>query len=218
MNAASTYLLDNASDKAGTRMDVLARLFDADHAARARERRDRGRLALPGSGRRRRQRGALAGGTRRARGHVLCTDLDTRIIEQGRAAAGANLEVMRHDIAQDPLPAASFDLIHARLVLIHVIERERALESMVEALKPGGWLVIEDFDSASVRPDAHDQPVRDAAANLGGRAQIPHAQPGWLLRPPPVRAVPRTGPDRGGRRGTQRDVRPAAMAAPISCA
>ena len=40
MSAASTYLLDNASEKAGTRMDVLARLFDADHAPRARRRRD----------------------------------------------------------------------------------------------------------------------------------------------------------------------------------
>jgi SAM-dependent methyltransferase len=87
------------------------------------------------------------------RGHVLCTDLDTRIIEQGRAAAPANLEVIRHNIANDPLPAGAFDLIHARLVFLHVVERERALERVVEALKPGGWLVIEDFDTASVTPD-----------------------------------------------------------------
>src|SRR4029078_6077875 len=33
-------------------------------------------------------------------------------------------------------------------------ERERALERMVEALTPGGWLVIEDFDTASIQPDA----------------------------------------------------------------
>jgi len=38
--------------------------------------------------------------------------------------------------------------------MIHVLERETALERMVRALKPGGWLVIEDFDSASIQPDA----------------------------------------------------------------
>jgi hypothetical protein len=42
--------------------------------------------------------------------------------------------VLRHDIARDPLPNRAFDLIHARLVLIHVLERERALERMAEAL------------------------------------------------------------------------------------
>jgi ubiquinone/menaquinone biosynthesis C-methylase UbiE len=87
-------------------------------------------------------------------GSVLCTDIDTRIIERGRAIAPPNLEVVKHDIARDPLPPESFDLGHARLVMIHVLEREKALERMVQALKPGGWLVIEDFDSASLRPDA----------------------------------------------------------------
>jgi ubiquinone/menaquinone biosynthesis C-methylase UbiE len=153
VNAASAYLLDNASDKAGRRMDVLERLFDPTT-----------RRVLEGVG--------LAagwncleiggGGGSIARwlaervgpgGHVLCTDLDTRIIEQGRASAPANLEVLRHDVATDPLPAAAFDLVHARLVLLHVVERERALERLVQALKPGGWLVIEDFDTASVTPD-----------------------------------------------------------------
>ena len=57
-----------------------------------------------------------------------------------------------HNIAADPLPANSFDLVHARLVLLHVAEREAALANMIAALKPGGWLVDEEFDS-SVFPD-----------------------------------------------------------------
>jgi ubiquinone/menaquinone biosynthesis C-methylase UbiE len=87
-------------------------------------------------------------------GRVLCTDLDTRIIERNSEASVDNLEVKRHDIAHDELPREVFDLAHARLVMIHVPERERALENMVNSLKPGGWLVIEDFDSASLQPDA----------------------------------------------------------------
>ena len=153
MSAASTYLLDNASEKAGTRMAVLARLYDPT---------TRRVLESVGIAPGWRCLEVGGGGGSVAQwlaqrvgpaGHVLCTDLDTRIIERSRASAPANLEVRRHDIAQDPLPAGEFDLAHARLVMIHVPERERALESMVKALKPGGWLVIEDFDSASIQPD-----------------------------------------------------------------
>ncbi len=38
--------------------------------------------------------------------------------------------------------------MHARLVLVHVPERERALRSMVKALRPGGRLLVEDADPA----------------------------------------------------------------------
>jgi ubiquinone/menaquinone biosynthesis C-methylase UbiE len=153
MNAASTYLLDNADAQAGARMDVLARLFDAP-TQRVLERVGLAPgwrcLEIGGGG------GSVArwlAGRVGSAGHVLCTDINTRIIDAHRDSAPVNLEVMVHDIARDPLPAASFDLIHSRLVLIHVIERERALQRMVDALKPGGWLVIEDFDGASIRPD-----------------------------------------------------------------
>ncbi len=83
-------------------------------------------------------------------GHILATDIDPRFIE---TVKHPNLEVRRHNIATDPLPGASFDLVHARLVLLHVPEREQALERMISALKPGGWLVNEEYDSASMIPD-----------------------------------------------------------------
>lgn len=35
-------------------------------------------------------------------------------------------------------------------MLIHVPQREIALAHLVEALKPGGWIVIEDFDPALI--------------------------------------------------------------------
>jgi len=168
MSARSSYLLDNANEKAVPRMDILARLFDATT-----------RRVLEGVGLapgwRCLEVGGGGGSVARwlaervgPSGRVTCTDLDTRIIEQGRAAAPANLEVIRHDIAYDPLPPGAYDLVHARLVLIHVIEREQALARMVETLKPGGWLVIEDFDTASVIPDArinkHETPLPTSEA------------------------------------------------------
>ncbi len=36
--------------------------------------------------------------------------------------------------------------MHARLVLVHLPERERVLRVLVQALRPGGWLLIEDAD------------------------------------------------------------------------
>ena len=79
-------------------------------------------------------------------GHVLATDIDPRFLVESAALAYPQIEIQRHDIGSDPLPAQSFDLIHARLVLIHVPAREQALERIVTALGLGGWLVIEDFD------------------------------------------------------------------------
>lgn len=79
-------------------------------------------------------------------GHVLVTDIDPRFLVESAALAHPHIEVQRHDIGSDPLPAQSFDLIHARLVLLHVPAREQALERIVTALRPGGWLVIDDFD------------------------------------------------------------------------
>jgi ubiquinone/menaquinone biosynthesis C-methylase UbiE len=79
-------------------------------------------------------------------GHVLVTDLDPRFLATLAAAGRVNVEIRRHDIGIDPLPAAAFDLIHARLVLLHVPTAPEALAQLVAALRPGGWLVIEDFD------------------------------------------------------------------------
>lgn len=79
-------------------------------------------------------------------GHVLVTDIDERFLRQSAALNHPMIEIQRHDIVTDPLPTRSFDLIHERLVLFHVPARELALERMVAALKPGGWIVIEAFD------------------------------------------------------------------------
>ena len=84
------------------------------------------------------------------RGRVLATDLDVRFLE---SLADPAIEVRRHDIVRDPLPESAFDLVHARLILVHLPERELALGKMVDALKPGGWLVSEEFDSLSMPPD-----------------------------------------------------------------
>src|SRR5215472_2649944 len=63
------------------------------------------------------------------------------------------LDVQAHNIGSDPLPDAKFDLIHTRLVLMHMRERDTALARMVSSLKVGGWLLVEEYDSCSIPPD-----------------------------------------------------------------
>ena len=99
-------------------------------------------------------------------GHVLVTDIDPRFLVEAAALTHPQIEIQRQDIGSDPLPAQSFDLIHARLVLIHVPTREQALERMVTALSQGSWLIVEDFDSTLI--DYRDRllryPTTDTAA------------------------------------------------------
>jgi SAM-dependent methyltransferase len=77
-------------------------------------------------------------------GRVVGTDLDVEFLSE--QAAGTRLEVRRHDIVSDDLEKDAFDLIHARLVLEHVPQRDEVLPRLVEALRPGGWLLLEDYD------------------------------------------------------------------------
>ena len=57
-------------------------------------------------------------------GSVLVTDIDPRFMERSVYRRPPHLELRRHDIGTDPLPERAFDLIHARLVLMHVPQRE----------------------------------------------------------------------------------------------
>jgi SAM-dependent methyltransferase len=78
-------------------------------------------------------------------GEVVATDLDTTWIA---GSDRPNLRVLRHDVGLDPPPEGPFDLIHARLVLVHVPRRAEALAAMVSVLRPGGRLVVEEADTA----------------------------------------------------------------------
>lgn len=76
------------------------------------------------------------------RGHVLATDIDTSWLRD------APVDVRQHDIVRDEPPEGPFDLVHARLVLVHLADRDAALRTMVESLRPGGFLLVEDADPA----------------------------------------------------------------------
>ena len=66
------------------------------------------------------------------------------------AGGQPQLEIRRHDIAREAVPEGSWDLIHERLVLLHLPERLEVLDRLLVALAPGGWLLIEDFDDVAM--------------------------------------------------------------------
>ena len=112
-------------------------------------------------------------------GHVLATDLEPRFLE---ALTAPNLTVQRHNIVTDDLPTDMFDLIHTRMVLEHLPERDRVLRRLVTALKPGGWLVCEDLDEVSILLVTPADPASQAVfatvqqgrrAVMRGRGHVP---------------------------------------------
>jgi len=148
-----TYIFPNAAPQAPSRLSALAELFDpaTQHFLSARGVREGWRCLEVGGG-----AGTVAtwlAALVAPSGSVLVTDIDPRVIP---SAGPPNLEVRRHDIVQDVLPDAAFDLAHARLVLSHLRDPDTALARMASALKPGGWLVVEDFEVQPPMP-GHDE-------------------------------------------------------------
>lgn len=79
-------------------------------------------------------------------GKVVAVDIATDHLVEA-----PGIEVHRHDIV-DGLPVdGPFDLIHARLVLVHLPQREKVFETLVNALAPGGWLVLGEFSGRPLK-------------------------------------------------------------------
>ncbi|MGW2032854.1 methyltransferase domain-containing protein [Streptomyces sp. NPDC001811] len=145
MARSDGYLLDNRQNEAGERFDAFTALFDPTTFRHIEG------LGI-GPGWRCWEVGAggpsvaswLAGKVGPA-GRVVATDIDTSRLT---AADRPPVEIRVHDVGAEEPPGEGFDLVHARLVLVHVPDRERALRNMIKALRPGGRLLIEDADPA----------------------------------------------------------------------
>ena len=65
----------------------------------------------------------------------------------------ANVEVVHADARETGLPAASFDLATARLVLVNVPKPEQIVAEMVRLVRPGGAVALHEPDSTTQRFD-----------------------------------------------------------------
>ena len=97
-------------------------------------------------------------------GHVTALDLDTSLLKW---LDEPNTEVIEGDVLELDFPESSFDLIHTRLVLMHIPERRRVLERFASWLRPGGTLVVEELDFMAAMSD----PDRERVALFTGYNQ-----------------------------------------------
>lgn len=74
-------------------------------------------------------------------GQVLAIDLDPMPMPDH-----PQLQVRQHNIVTQPVPGDDWDIIHVRLLLMHLPQRVRVLHALAAALTGGGVLVVEDWD------------------------------------------------------------------------
>jgi trans-aconitate methyltransferase len=107
-------------------------------------------------------------------GNVTATDLQLGFLSSIDAS---NVEVLRHDIRSDTFPEQSFDLVHARAVLMHIPDDPDIVRRMASWLRPGGWLLLEEPDFGmwladadpvwATHPDAWHQTLPNGSLSRG---------------------------------------------------
>lgn len=144
-----TYFFDNSAAQGRQQLDALAGYLDPITTACLRD------LVAIQSGMRCLELGpgggSIAGWLSRRigpHGPVVAVDKDP-----SRITPAPNLHVVQHDLHQGlpPEAAGPFQLIHARLCLVHLTNRRQLLRDLVDRLDGGGWLVIGEFTAHPMR-------------------------------------------------------------------
>jgi ubiquinone/menaquinone biosynthesis C-methylase UbiE len=85
-------------------------------------------------------------------GSVVGVDRDPALVALARALVHerglTNVEIMEADARRTGLPVSSFDLVHARTLLINVPDPDSVVAEMARLVKPGGWVVGMEPDGA----------------------------------------------------------------------
>jgi SAM-dependent methyltransferase len=119
-------------------------------------------------------------------GRVVATDQNPRFLD-GHGLP--NLEVRKHDIVEDDLETAHYDLVHCRFVLMHLADPLRALARMAAAVRRGGRLIVEEADSGSFGSADATHPRSE---EFDRRTQAVHlaVQAGGMIDPTFARRLP----------------------------
>jgi len=83
---------------------------------------------------------------------VVATDVDVRLL----APLGAEgIRVVEHDVVVDDFAPGSFDVIHCRSVLEHLVARDDVVARLVDWLSPDGVLVLVDCAAFPIATSSH---------------------------------------------------------------
>ena len=106
----------------------------------------------------------LAGRLRPPR-KVRATDIATDDLMAG--IESPTLDVAQLDVVADGLPSKAYDLVLIRALLHHLPERMDVLAAMVDAVRPGGWMFVQEPDlhpTLTVEPEGQAQFWREFLA------------------------------------------------------
>lgn len=84
-------------------------------------------------------------------GSVVAADIDPRFLTD----LPENVEVRQLDLRTDDLESEAYDLLHCRLLLMHLPDPDTVLKRFVAALRPGGVLLVEEGDFGLHRFGGH---------------------------------------------------------------
>jgi SAM-dependent methyltransferase len=82
-------------------------------------------------------------------GRVMAVEINPRFLD---VRDSPNIDILKADIREANFERNLFDLIHGRYVLLHIPTYQSVLERLLETLKPGGWLLLEEPDFSAARP------------------------------------------------------------------
>ncbi|MFD5554692.1 methyltransferase domain-containing protein [Streptomyces sp. NPDC127068] len=108
-------------------------------------------------------------------GIVIGLDRDRRTIQvasrrQADRRGGPHLICKVVDVRADSaLPVTGADLAHVRLLLAHVPDPERVVRRALATLRPGGWVLVQEYDWSTWSCDPHlpaFEELRDRIADL----------------------------------------------------
>lgn len=161
--AQDAYIFEGTSDATELeRLRMLEAVFDDKSQQWL-------RLAGPLLGRRCLEVGAGAGSIAAwlasevgTNGKVVAVDANTRFLSE----LPREIQVIEGAFSVVALPAESFDVVHARYVLIHNANAGAILDAMLQALKPGGALVLEEPDFSAATAFTGAPRLRHAFENV----------------------------------------------------
>ena len=160
------FATDFATDAERQRLELLEAALDPNSIRRLTQ------LGVGADGRVRRCLEVGAGGGSIARwladrvapkGTVVATDVDTRFLEQ---LDRPNIEVRKHDISTDPLDPLAYDLVHCRLLLLHLADPATALQKLADAVAPGGVLLVEEWEYGTIQVADPKHPLAEAVTKV----------------------------------------------------
>lgn len=110
-------------------------------------------------------------------GSLTCLELEEHLIERARARVRDGVRFVHGSILDPDLPAESYDVVYARLLMQHVPKPRAALRQMRRLLRPGGQVIIADVDEA-LWGALHPGPPRELLEHVLGLQSELQAQRG----------------------------------------